>query len=116
MKSVILYLTECLLLTCTIEAIVCLFLKNKGKWLGAGLICNIITNPAINIILLIAGIFTEKLWLIYLLGIILEIAVLFAETALYKLILKESFRKCIAVSAMCNTLSFLSGIIISVFI
>ena len=45
-----------------------------------------------------------------------KIAVLFAETALYKFILKESFRKCIAVSAMCNTLSFLSGIIISVFI
>lgn len=95
-------------LTCLIEGIVICGFEPWRRWLLASVICNLITNPLINLILY--PLYGHSLYA--LVFILLEIGVVSAETLIYKGMLRCKFGKCIVASLVANTLSCISGIII----
>lgn len=95
-------------LTLFIEGIVICGFEPRRKWLWASIICNIITNPLINLILY--PLYGHNLYaLVFLL---LELGVVIAECFIYKEIIKCRWKKCLLASLTANAVSCISGIII----
>ena len=112
----ILTLTITLLSTCFIEMVPHFFLKKRLLWIKTGLLCNVATNPFVNILLILMSIIFKNHELIIVTTILLELIVVFVEMMLYNLILNERLSKCLLVSAMCNLLSFTIGLLFDAFI
>lgn len=100
-----------LFLTCAAEMLPQLFLKERKKLILSGLLCNAITNPLLNVTVLLLYAFVNDIWVLYSIIILLEVVVLFAEAGIYKLILDKPFKICLTVSAVCNAVSFSVGLI-----
>ncbi len=90
------------------EGIVICGFEPWKRWLLASIICNIITNPLINLILY--PLYGHSLYALAFL--LLEVGVVIAEALIYKGIIKCKMRKCILASLIANTLSCIGGIII----
>ncbi len=110
MKQVVFSIFIALFLTCIIEAMTQCFLKDRKKWIFSGLLCNVVTNPLLNVIVLILYAFVDNVCVLYLIIIFLECVVLFTEAGLYKLMLDKKYKTCLLVSAACNALSFSVGL------
>ncbi len=95
-------------LTCLIEGIVICGFEPWRRWLLASVICNLATNPLINLILY--PLYGHSLYA--LVFVLLELGVVIAEALIYKGVLRCKMRKCIVASLIANTLSCISGIII----
>ena len=97
-----------LVLTCILEIIPLAFLRPFRRWLGASLICNVLTNPLLNCILQYsyARLSAPE---ITALTIALEAGVVVCEAVLYRLILAEPMKKCAAVSLGSNAFSYGAG-------
>ncbi len=104
-------LLDALLLTCIAESAVLVFCRPRKLWLTMGLLCNIATNPMLNILRLAASamLSTSELWM---LTGLLEIAVVFAEAGLYHLGTGTRFRTCLRWSLLCNGASLGIGLLI----
>ena len=94
--------------TLLIEGIVICGFDPWRKWLLASIICNIITNPLINLILY--PIHGHSFYALAFL--LLEVGVVIAEALIYKGITKCNSGKCLLASLIANALSCISGIII----
>ena len=113
MGKVILSLFAALVLTCITESLPHLFFKERTKWLVSGLLCNIVTNPLLNVIVLFLYAFVDNVWQVYAIILLLETAVLFTEACLYKLMLDKPYKTCLTVSALCNGISCFIGVILN---
>ena len=111
MKTIIFMLISALIITSVIEMIPHLLFNNKARRIKTSILCNVVTNPLLNTILLLFGIFIPSTIVLFVITIILEFIVIYAEARLYTLVLDEHFSKTMKISAICNTFSFLSGII-----
>ena len=100
-------------LTCIIEMIPLLFLKRRGKWIISSFLCNVITNPIMNIILAILAVYVTNLAVYICIVIALEIAVILFEAFIFYNVMDESKRRCIIVSIVINTCSFLIGFLLA---
>ena len=95
-------------LTLVIEGAVVTGFDPWKKWIFASVICNLATNPLINLILY--PLYGHSIYaLVFLL---LEIGVVIAEAFIYKGILRCKFKRCIIASLIANALSCIGGIII----
>lgn len=105
-------LAVALIVTTVLEAIPAFFFAPRKERFMASVICNAATNPALNLILLVlrrlgAG------GLLYGASVgVLEIAVVFAEAALYRLLLEKDRKKCLMYSLCVNAISFVLGLIL----
>lgn len=112
MKILLYNLLSAFLLTVVIESLPLLFCKPRKAWLIAGLLCNCATNPVLNI----ARILFYSLWQNHIallcLTVALEIAVVFVEAWLYRLLTDGSRPHCFFLSLICNCLSVLAGILL----
>lgn len=97
-----------LLLTCLFEGIVICGFEPWRRWLSASIVCNLLTNPLINLILY--PLYGHSVYA--LVFVLLEITAVIAEALIYKGIIKCKLGKCILASLTANTLSCISGIII----
>ncbi len=111
MEKIAFSLFIALLLTCAAEILPQLFLKERKKWILSGLLCNAITNPLLNVSVLLLYAFVNDIWVLYSIIILLEVVVLFTEAGTYKLMLDRPFKICLSVSAICNSVSFAIGLI-----
>lgn len=111
MEKVVFLLLVALFTTCVAEILPQLFLKERKKWILSGLLCNAITNPLLNVTVLILYAFINDIWVLYSIIILLEVVVLFAEAGTYKLMLGKPLKMCLTVSAICNAFSFAIGLI-----
>ena len=111
MQQLILALLNALLLTCLCESAVLVFCRPRKLWLTLGLLCNIATNPLLNILRLCAALYFSARALA-MLTLLLEIAVLFAEAGLYCMGSGERFRTCLLRSLLCNGVSLSIGLLI----
>jgi hypothetical protein len=104
-------LLDALLLTCIAESAVLAFCRPRKLWLTMGLLCNIATNPLLNILRLAASVMlsASELWM---LTVLLEIAVVFAEAGLYRLGTAARFCICLRRSLLCNAASLGMGLLI----
>ena len=105
-------LLTALVLTVVAESIPLLFCRPRKDWLTAGLLCNCATNPTLNILrILFYSLCPNPTALLYL-TIILEVAVVFVEAWLYRLLVGASRSRSIMISLLCNSISLITGILI----
>lgn len=95
-------------LTLVIEGIVISGFDPWKRWLLASVICNLATNPLINLILY--PLYGHSFYALAFL--LLEVGVVIAEALIYKGIIKCKMRKCIVASLIANAVSCIGGIII----
>lgn len=112
METIITFLVIICVLTCIIEIIPLLFLKNRWKWIRTSLLCNVITNPIMNTILAILAIYVTNLIVYAGIVIILEIAVIMFEAFIFHNVMDESMKKCMVISVIINICSFIVGALI----
>lgn len=112
MTEYLILAAEALVLTIAVEtpAALLLGLRNKHALLAV-LIINVITNPALNFLVLLndyLGLISPAIILI----VFLEITVVFVEWKLLVYTLRMKNRRAFIVSLILNTASFLAGILI----
>lgn len=113
MISLLKYILFALALTCAFEIVPLLFVRgNKKKWIASSLLCNVITNPIINIIFMLVALAIENENVTFGILILLEVLVVAFEAFLYHNITDESIKKCIKISFVCNLFSFVLGLLL----
>lgn len=102
----------CFILTVIIEFIALWFIGERKKGiLSYSILINLITNVPLNIFLYFYNYKSELMyWLIVLL---LELLIFFIEAILYKIVIKNT-KKSFMYSFICNSYSFLIGLLILV--
>lgn len=106
-------LLSAFVMTCVLEIFAVLFFKERKRLVGASLVCNVLTNPALNLFLvLMSSVLTASRWYIPTV-LICEIAILFFEGWLYTMLTDIKKKKCYAISAAANIFSFTAGLLIS---
>ncbi len=101
-----------LVLTVAAESIPLLFCKPRKDWLTAGLLCNFATNPLLNILRILFYSLWSNLTALLYLTIFLEVAVVFVEAWLYRLLTDASRSQSFFLSLLCNAISLILGILI----
>jgi len=101
-----------LILTCILEGIGILLIRKTALWFRASLLCNLLTNPLANVLVSLIRPWLADEWILYIAIFLLEISIVFAETALYGLILNTSRRKAFHTSLLCNAGSFVLGLLL----
>ncbi len=116
MDIIILSVFLACIITMLIEFIPALFVKEKAKWIKTSVLCNVVTNPVLNltVFLLFAAHFSEPVVLI--IGFIGEIVVFRFEGYIYKRVLGMPKKVCLTYSAVANLLSFVIGSIVWLFV
>jgi len=100
------------LLTVVIECAVILIIFRQKKYVYYCLLCNLLTNPAMNLLLSIfVSLFGVRTY--YPVIIPAEIAVVFIEAAVYDYICGFGMGKAIKLSAFLNALSFAAGVLLN---
>lgn len=101
-----------LVLTIVVEDLIMLVLTRSKKWAYYNLLCNLVTNPLINIV---AG----MVWLVYMDSwqytvtvAVGELVVFAVEALLYRAMTGEPNKKCFVRSFVTNGLSFLVGLLL----
>ena len=95
-----------------VEGAVIFVLFRRKDFVYYSVLCNLLTNPAMNLLLLISvRMLGENLY--FTLLILAELAVVFIEAAVYKYLSGFRLLKCIALSALLNVLSCAAGVLIN---
>ena len=113
MGTIITFLVIICALTCIIEIIPLLFLKNRRQLIKTSLLCNVITNPIMNIILAIFAVYVTNLTAYTGIVIVMEIAVIMFEAFIFYNLIEESIKKCVVISVIINICSFIVGFLIT---
>ena len=106
--------------TMLLESVMLLLVKDSGKWIKAGLLCNLITNPILNMILptvyrlidIIVG-YPYGIIVCYVVLFLLEVGVVFFETWIFGFFVNESFGKRLKVACIINAFSFFIGLLLN---
>ena len=98
-----------LVLTVVIECGFVSFFKSK-RLVYVVFLCNLLTNPLLNFIILLYYNFIGQNY--YILLAVLEVSVVFAETVLICWLTKIPFKNAVLISLIINAASFLAGIAI----
>ena len=99
------------ILTCLIEGGTILLISRNKKYVYYSLLCNVLTNPALNYIMMLYGaFFGEEYYLVVL--AVLEGIVMVVEAIVYKSTSKDSILKSIGLSLVCNAASFCVGLLL----
>lgn len=97
------------LATILLESIPVLFVRNKGAWLRAGLICNVVTNPILNLLMFLMTTYVQNDGLVTAAMLLLEGAVVLIEACFYRKMLDKSRISCFGFALIANALSFGTG-------
>ncbi len=106
-NEIIIELLSALAFTIIIEGIVVVLITRKANTLLVSVACNLLTNPLINILLIVVSIYEMKLY--YPLMAVFEILVVIAEYFIYRVATDESKKRCVIMSVVANVLSFAIG-------
>ncbi len=105
----IFYLALVCLITVLLESIPVLFVRNRSAWWRAGILCNVVTNPIINLLMLLVNTYIPNQGLTAGITLLLESAVVITEAWLYRKMLHKSVRICFVFSLIANALSWSIG-------
>lgn len=104
---------KALIATILIEGIVTILVTRSWKWVWYNFLCNIVTNPLLNLSI---SFFVNKIygsWIyVFIIG---EAVVLFSEMWLLKLMSGETYKKCFFISLITNLVSCVAGLIFDAF-
>ncbi len=97
-----------LLLTVLVEGFVVLGYAGSKELAKKSISCNLITNPAINLLVAFLGLFLSGVSLI-MLTLLFECVVVFVEMRLYGIFMKTDYKKYLSLSVLANVSSFCVG-------
>ena len=100
------------LATVIFELIPAFFMKDKKEWMKTSVICNVITNPIINTLLLIFISIQMPESFIFGYIIVAEVAVVLFERNIYEKRLNKPRKVCMKFSLIANLMSVLSGVLV----
>lgn len=101
-----------LLITVLIEGLLIFIFTKKKKFFYYSFLCNILTNPAMNLLLIIS-VKTLGCEFYYFSLFLLELCVVTIEAIVYQLLCKWNTARAIIISTALNFISCLCGIIIN---
>ena len=106
----LLSLGTALTVTCLLEgAVICCF-PPRFTWFRFSLIANVVTNPAVNLVLWgVLAIFPEIDGVYWCCFVLLELLVVAVEGWIYLRCTEESWRRCILASLLANAVSCGAG-------
>lgn len=98
--------------TILIEGVLTLFLKDRKAWWKASVICNVVTNPILNLVItLLVALWFDRDTILPVL-ILLELVVVFLEAYFYQRMLNKGYGRCLLFSFLANALSASAGLLI----
>ena len=100
------------LLTLVVEGVAILVIFKRKKYVYYSVLCNLLTNPALNLLLSVSVIFFGA-GAYYPVLVPAEIVVVFVEAAVYDYICGFGMKKAVMVSAFLNMISFAAGIFLN---
>lgn len=104
-------MTVCLLLTVSAEGIVISLIYRKKNYFWYSVLCNLVTNPALNLIMLLCSPYLSRA-MGYCLLALLELIAVVTEGIIYRALIQKSLTRCILLSLALNAVSFLAGVIL----
>ena len=103
---------QVLLLTVALEGAVILVVFRRKKYVYYSVLCNLLTNPAMNLLLAVSfSLFGEGAYWLTL--VLVELAVVIVEAAVYNYICEFGIKKAAMLSVLLNVSSFSAGILIN---
>ncbi len=109
MAEALFILATYFLITVIVEAILVFAVFRRRDYLYYSFLCNLLTNPALNFILLVAtNILDFSLYLPVF--IVLEVAIVFIEAFIYQRLCAFRFTKALALSLLLNAASCATGL------
>jgi len=99
----------CLLLSVLTEGILIALLFHNRQYVYYSFLCNLLTNPALNLLLALTVTLLGAAWYWPAVAV-LELAVVFIEAYVYRLLCGFPFSKALGVSTLLNLASFLIGL------
>ena len=100
-----------LLLTCIFEGITIYLIFRKREYIYYSFLCNMLTNPAVNLILIFSyKIFGHNSYYISL--IFLELMVVVVEAYIYLLLCNFRMQKALLLSLLLNSISYALGVVL----
>ncbi len=100
-------------LTCIAEVVPLLFIKNRWSLVRTSLLCNVVTNPVLNVVVAMVLVGTNNYTAYYLVLALLEITVVFVEGLYYRHFVGIEYKKAFLVSLIANVFSYLVGAIVN---
>lgn len=110
--GILLSFLKAFLLTALIEAAVMFLLFRKPRFSYYTFLCNLLTNPLLNLLLLL-GVYWGGVQAYVPLLVVLEIMAVFAEAVILRMLAKFAWPKAIWVSALLNGASLLAGLLLN---
>ena len=105
-------LIKALLLTLVIEGVVIVLMTKSVKWLLFSILVNALTNPILNLCLLLVSVYSGNLILYITVLVLGELAAIVGEAVLYRAFTGETLRRCFLRSSIANAASVGLGFII----
>ena len=107
MKQFIFELCKALFMTILLEGAFVFVIKRQKTWIWLSVAGNLITNPALNLLLILParkgmGVYIPSL-------IVLEMIAVFVEAALYRYYTEEKRKHCFLIALGANAVSFFCG-------
>ena len=112
---ILLMLVALCLATIILESIPVLVVHHKLAWWKASLICNVVTNPILNVVIFLLTAILQSNDVIYPVILVLECAVVLIEAYFYQRMLNSRFTACLVFSLIANLLSFSAGMFLYAF-
>ena len=112
MNEAVVLLIKALLLTLVIEGIVIYIATKSVKWLLFSIPVNGLTNPILNLCLILVSLYSGSTILYIIVLVVLELAAVAAEAALYRAFSNIKLKTCLLISAAANGISVVLGFII----
>ena len=112
MNEGIALLIKALILTVVIEGVVIVMMTKSVKWLLFSVPVNALTNPVLNLCLLLVSVYSGNLILYITVLVLGELSAVAGEAVLYRAFTGESLKRCFFRSAIANAVSVGLGFII----
>ncbi len=111
MLKLLLHLAVLCAATILLEAVPVLLTGDRKSWWKASVVCNVATNPLLNVVMLLVSAWLSRAFYFPVL-IVLEVAVVLAEACLYHRMLNKGMLRCVLFSLVANGISFSAGLVL----
>lgn len=92
--------------TIVLESLPVLFVRRKKAWWKASVLCNLVTNPLLNVLMLLVIAVVPNRAIFMTVLVTLEVCVICVETYFYRCMMKKSWRHCAVYALAANLISF----------
>ena len=113
MSKFIIALVVTCALTCIAEAVSLLFFGDRWRLVKTSVLCNIVTNPVLNVIVAMVLVYTNNYTIYYVILALLELLAVFVEGLYYKHFCEINLKRALLISLLANVCSLVVGTVVN---